>query len=75
MIYCSESFTKITILEGEEVTIFVVLSLVGKEDDGRLNLFIAYIVGMFKICFDVIAKASQVNKVPVIFGDVYRYFI
>ena len=49
MIHYSESFAKVTLLEGERVAIFVVLSVMGKGDDGGLTLLVVCILGMFKI--------------------------
>ena len=65
---------KVTLLEGEGVTIFVVLLVVGKGDDSGLILLVARVVGMFKICFHTIANANQINEIPVVFGDLYWYF-
>ena len=45
-------------MEGEEVTIFIVLSVVDEGDNGRLILLLARVIGMFEICFDVIANAN-----------------
>ena len=61
-------------MEGEEVTIFIVLSVVDEGDNGRLILLLARVIGMFEICFDVIANANRIYEVLVIFSDLYRYF-
>ena len=71
MIHCFESFTKVTLLEGEGVIIFIVLLVVGKGDDSGLILLVACVVGMFEICFNAIANANRINKVLVIFGDLF----
>ena len=57
---------KVTLLEREGVTTFVVLSLMGEANDGKLSLFMACVIGMFKIWFDTIVNVKRINKVPVI---------
>ena len=56
MIHYSESFTKVTLLEGEGVAIFVVLLVMSKGDDGVLTLLVVCILDMFEILFDVIVN-------------------
>ena len=65
---------KVTLLEGEGVTIFIVLLVVGEGDNSGLILLVAHVIGMFEICFDAIANANRINKIPVIFGNLYWYF-
>ena len=74
IIHCSESFAKVTLLEGEGVAIFVVLSVIGKGDDGGLTLLVVHVLGIFKIWFDAIININQINEVLVVFGNLYRYF-
>jgi len=49
IIYCSESFAKVTLLEGEGVAIFAVLLVMGEGDDSRLTLLVVRVLGMFEI--------------------------
>ena len=65
---------KVTLFEGEGVAIFVVLSVMGKRDNSRLTLLVLRILGMFKIWFDEIVNVKRINKVPVIFSNLYQYF-
>ena len=74
MIHCSESFAKVTLLEGEGVAIFVVLSVMGKGGDDGLTLLVVRVLGMFEIWFNAIANVERINEVPVAFGNLHRYF-
>ena len=65
---------KVTHLEGEEVAIFVVLSVMGKGDDGGLTLLVVHVLGMFKIWFDAIVNVKRIDEVPFFFGNLHQYF-
>ena len=49
---------KVTRLEGEGVAIFIVLSVMSKENDSRLTLLVVRVLGMFEIWFDTIINVK-----------------
>ena len=66
---------KATLLEGEEVAIFIVLLVIGKGDNSGLTLLVVHVLGIFEIWFDAIINVKQIYEVPVVFGSLYWYFI